>query len=195
MESGRFAEFFASTRHGVFRAVFAATGTRTGAEDAVAEAYARAYARWATVSVHPNPTAWILRTALNAHRSWWRRARREVLAASPPDAPSLAGSGGALDERVRTAVRALPRRQREVVALRLLADLSAEETGSLLGMATATVHVHLHRALSTLRRQLGADPPDGRPPAAPDEGATGRTGAALTDVREFSMGWAVGHAF
>ena len=36
----------------------------------------------------------------------------------------------------------------------VLADLPAEETGRLLGIAPATVHVHLHRALSTLRAGL-----------------------------------------
>jgi RNA polymerase sigma factor (sigma-70 family) len=151
-----FADFFAATRNGVFRVVFAATGTRTGAEDAVAEAYTRAYSRWDSVRNHPNPTAWVLRTALNVHRSVWRRLRREVLAGEPPEPLSPGGDGPAppLDRRVRAAVRALPRRQREVVALRLLADLSADETGAVLGVAPATVHVHLHRALGTLRTSL-----------------------------------------
>ncbi len=192
MES--FAEFFATTRHEIFRAVLAATGTRAGAEDALAEAYARAYVRWPSVSNHPNPTAWILRTALNVHRSIWRRRRREVLAEIPPDRESAAERGSALDADVRAAVRALPRRQREVVALRLIADLSAEETGALLGMATATVHVHLHRALGTLRRVLD--------PGSPDGGVRNRAGrspvevdAPSLDVLEFSMGTAVRHAF
>jgi RNA polymerase sigma-70 factor (ECF subfamily) len=59
-------------------------------------------------------------------------------------------------------VEHLPRRQREVVAMRVLADLSAEETGALLGIAPATVHVHLHRALGTLREQVAGAPTDPR---------------------------------
>src|SRR5262245_9056044 len=104
-----FPQFFAATRHDVFRAVYAATGPRAGAEDAVAEAYARAYARWGTVATHPNPTAWVLRTALNVQRSVWRRLRRETLTAATPDAASNAAESG-LDGRIRAAVRALPRR-------------------------------------------------------------------------------------
>src|SRR5687768_16224863 len=82
---GTFADFFATTRHGVFRAVFAATGSYASAEDAVSEAYARRYASWTSLSEHPNPTAWIVRTALNAHRSTWRRLRRELLGLVGPD--------------------------------------------------------------------------------------------------------------
>jgi RNA polymerase sigma factor (sigma-70 family) len=161
-----FAEFFVATRDSVFRALLAATGNRDAAEDAMAEAYARAYTRWSTVGRHPRPIAWVLRTALNAHRSSWRRRRREVLAADPPEpvTEELVEYRGT-DSGVRQAVWSLPTRQREVVALRLVADLSAEETAGLLGLAPATVHVHLHRALEALRRLL--DPDAGVTGAAP----------------------------
>lgn len=147
-----FEGFYAASRDAVFRAVLAATGSRTMAEDAVAEAYARAYARWAAVATHPNPVAWVLRTALNFHRSWWRRLRREVPGAVTTTTATTDAQPA--DPELRALVAALPRRQREVVALRLLADLSAEETAELLGVAVATVHVHLHRALAALRVQL-----------------------------------------
>lgn len=100
-----FAEFFEATRHRVFRTVVAATGTRSDAEDVVAEAYARAYAEWARVSAHPNPVAWVLRTALNVHRSTWRRLRREVFM-TPPERVAVDAST-VLDSEVRSAVRAL----------------------------------------------------------------------------------------
>jgi RNA polymerase sigma-70 factor (ECF subfamily) len=150
-----FTEFFAARRDVVYRAVLVAVGDPTSADDAVAEAFARAYQRWASVRTHPNPTAWVIRVALNVSRSWWRRRRREVLTAidreppgaPPPDAP---------EDGLAGAVAALPRRQREVVALRIVADLSADDTARLLGLAPATVHVHLHRALDALRHSLAA---------------------------------------
>lgn len=143
-----FAGFYLASKDRVFRAVLAACGDRASAEDAVAEAYARGCARWSSLREHPNPTAWILRTALNVRRSWWRRLRREVLG----DAPDRAAPADEIAEPgLRGLVAALPRRQREVVALRLLADLSAEQTADLLGIAVGTVHTHLHRALGTLR--------------------------------------------
>ncbi|MDI1466255.1 sigma-70 family RNA polymerase sigma factor [Catellatospora sp. KI3] len=144
-----FAEFYLSGKDAVFRAVLAAGGNRAAAEDAVAEAYARACARWAVVREHPNPTGWVLVTALNVQRSVWRRLRREVLG----DVPER-GTQREPDGDLRKLLAALPRRQREVVALRLLADLSVAETAELLGIAEGTVTAHLHRALHSLRHQL-----------------------------------------
>jgi RNA polymerase sigma factor (sigma-70 family) len=153
-----FAEFFAARRDAVFRAVLVAVGDRVGAEDAVAEAFARAYQRWATLCDHPNPTAWVIRTALNVSRSWWRRRRREVLTDDAGTQPAAAAPVDPIDTSLSAAIAALPRRQREVIALRVFADLSADETGQLLGIGAATVHVHLHRALAALRRALEPRP-------------------------------------
>jgi RNA polymerase sigma-70 factor (ECF subfamily) len=92
------------------------------------------------------------------YRSGWRRLRRVRSSAVVADVaqrgaePGL-GTGG-LDVDIRRLVANLPRRQREVLALRVLADLSAEQTGAALGIRTATVHVHLHRALDALRRAM-----------------------------------------
>jgi RNA polymerase sigma-70 factor (ECF subfamily) len=91
-----------------------------------------------------------MRTAFNWQRSWWRRTRLESLGAAVPERASQTEE---VDTRLRELVRRLPRRQRDVVALRLIADLSAEQTADILGISAATVHVHLHRALSTLRKQ------------------------------------------
>jgi RNA polymerase sigma-70 factor (ECF subfamily) len=151
-----FAEFFAARRDAVFRAVLVAVGDRAGAEDAVAEAFARAYQRWPSVRAHPNPTAWVIVVALNVSRSWWRRRRREVLTAIDREPPAVERLDSH-DDAVADAMATLPHRQREVVALRVLADLSADETARLLGIAPATVHVHLHRALDALRRRLAAN--------------------------------------
>ncbi len=142
-----FAGFYLATKDAVFRAVLAAGGRRADAEDAVAEAYTRAYARWPVVQAHPTPKAWVLRTAFNWQRTWWRRTRAEVLG----DAADRASVAESADTHLQQLVRALPRRQREVVALRLLADLSAEQTAEILGIAAGTVHVHLHRAVIAMR--------------------------------------------
>lgn len=159
-----FAEFFGARRDVVFRAVLLALGDRVGAEDAVSEAFARACHRWSSVREHPNPTAWVIRTALNVSRSWWRHRRREVLcAAAVSVGAQVAAPAEPFDAALHAALAALPRRQREVIALRVLVDLSAAETGLLLGIATATVHVHLHRALDALRATVVPDREIGRP--------------------------------
>jgi len=52
-------------------------------------------------------------------------------------------------------MRNLPRRQAQTVALFYLEDRSTEEIAAILGCAESTVRVHLHRARSTLARDLG----------------------------------------
>lgn len=53
--------------------------------------------------------------------------------------------------RARDLVDRLPGNQRELVLLRVVAGLSAEETGSVLGMSAGAVRVAQHRALARLR--------------------------------------------
>jgi RNA polymerase sigma-70 factor (ECF subfamily) len=55
------------------------------------------------------------------------------------------------------AVRALPRRQRECVALHYLDDLSTGEIASAMPSVEATVRVHLHAARASLTAALGEE--------------------------------------
>ena len=153
-----FTEFFEQSRAGCLRAVYASVGDRQLAEELVAEAFARAWASWAKVSRHPAPQAWIVRTSLNAHVSWWRRRRREVPWEGHDDLPADADptSGPGIDARLMAALWALPARQRQVIALRVFLDLDTQATAEALGIAPGTVTAHLHRATSALRRQLNS---------------------------------------
>ena len=148
-----FAEFYEQSRAGCLRAVYASVGDRQQAEDLVSEAFARAWAGWAKVGRHPAPRAWIVRTALNTHVSWWRRRRHEV-AWTGQDLPAGTGTGAQVDERVMAALRALPTRQRQVIALRIFLDLDTQATADALGIAPGTVKAHLNRATAALREQL-----------------------------------------
>jgi RNA polymerase sigma-70 factor (ECF subfamily) len=57
---------------------------------------------------------------------------------------------------LRAAVRELPERDQEFIALRFGADLTATQIARILGLRTNTVEVALHRALASLRRALEA---------------------------------------
>ncbi|MGH3298524.1 MAG: RNA polymerase sigma factor, partial [Trebonia sp.] len=59
-----------------------------------------------------------------------------------------------LDAALLTALRHLPDRQREVIALRVVLDLDVDTIARHLRIAPATVRVHLSRAISTLRHEL-----------------------------------------
>jgi RNA polymerase sigma-70 factor, ECF subfamily len=54
-------------------------------------------------------------------------------------------------ERARALLARLPEHQRELLVLRVLTGLSAEETGHALGMSAGAVRVAQHRALARLR--------------------------------------------
>jgi len=95
----------------------------------------------------------VVRTALNAGASWWRRRARELpLAGRDVAAPGSPGSG--LDTVVLSALRRLPARQREVIVLRVLLDLDLETTATQLAIAPGTVRAHLFRAVTALRNEL-----------------------------------------
>lgn len=153
-----FAEFYQRSADECLRAVLVSVGDLDTAQDLVDEAFARAWASWRTVSRHPAPVAWVVRTALNANISRWRRGRREVSVPDPGTVadPPAAGeaAGGRLDPRIMAALMRLPARQRQVVALRLILDLDTSRTAAVLGIAPGTVMAHLGRAMAALREDL-----------------------------------------
>lgn len=63
-------------------------------------------------------------------------------------------------ERARRLLDLLPRQQRELLILRVAVGLSAEETGSALGMSSGAVRVAQHRALARLRSLAAKDTKD-----------------------------------
>jgi RNA polymerase sigma factor (sigma-70 family) len=154
-----FAAFYREAKDDCLFAVLVSVGDRDTAQDLVAEAFARAWASWPSVSRHPAPAAWVVRTALNTGISRWRRRRREVPVpdlALVADRPANAGAaaGGSVDPRIMAALLRLPARQRQVVALRLFLDLDTERTAQALGIAPGTVQAHLGRAMAALRDDL-----------------------------------------
>ncbi len=153
-----FAEFYQRSRDDCLRAVLVSVGDRETAQDLVDEAFARACSSWRTVSRHPAPRAWVVRTALNVNISRWRRHRREMSVADPGAVVNLAAVPAASDSPVDPSIMAtlmrLPARQRQVIALRLFLDLDTARTAQVLGITTSAVKAHLARAIATLRADL-----------------------------------------
>jgi RNA polymerase sigma factor (sigma-70 family) len=152
-----FAEFYQDAKDACLRVVLANVRDRQTAEDLVAEAFTRAWASWHKVSQHPDPRAWVVRTALNAHISRWHRRRREVAltdAGGPAGDVTDGGIADPPDGQLMAAVLRLPLRQRQVIALRLFLDFDTAATARMLGIAPGTVTAHLARATATLRDQF-----------------------------------------
>ena len=158
VSSLEFAEFYAASKDRCLRAAVASGMRPDEAEEAVAEAFARAWASWPKVRKAQSPAAWVVRTAVNANISWWRKRRRETPSDASSEQPTTEVDGST---DLVAAVRNLPPRQREVVVLRYLLDLDTATTARSLGIAPGTVAAHLHHAIATLREQLGQ--PEGMP--------------------------------
>jgi RNA polymerase sigma factor (sigma-70 family) len=152
-DEAEFAGFFAASWEPCLRAVAASTGNMTLAEEQTAEAFARAWASWHKVGRHPAPRAWVVRTALNAGASWWRRRSKET-ALTGDDIAAADSQGIGLDSALLTALRRLPARQREVIVLRVFLDLDIDTTARQLGIAPGTVRAHQSRAMTALRNEL-----------------------------------------
>jgi RNA polymerase sigma factor (sigma-70 family) len=146
-----FACFYRDAKDAVYQAVLLAGRHPARAEDAAQEAFAKAYVRWDEVGTYANPVGWVVRVALNEARSAARVFRRER--SDPPDLTATPDVGPLDRELVRLVWR-LPARQRQVIALRILLELSTEEAARALGISPGTVTAHLHRALTTLRSQI-----------------------------------------
>jgi RNA polymerase sigma factor (sigma-70 family) len=151
-DQDEFAGFYRASRDSCLKAVTAVVGDSQLAEDLVAEAFARAWTSWAKVSRHAAPRAWVVRTALNSGISRWRRQREVPLADHDAAAPVQPSDG--VDPALVAALRRLPARQREVLALRIFLDLDTETTARLLRIAPGTVTAHLSRAVAALRRDV-----------------------------------------
>ena len=131
------------------------TGDTAVAEEVAAEALTRAYVRWSRLRRSGYVDAWVMRVTSNLALDAMRKRKVDVVTAPPAADPAEAA---ALRGALVDALRRLPAKQREAVVLRYLADLREDEVAAALGVASGTVKSHLHRALTTLRAQLGTDP-------------------------------------
>jgi len=98
----------------------------------------------------------------DAHRAAARNRAEPV--PEVPDAPTDDRSGPEsramqteLSERMAALMGVLPEKQREIVVLRVVVGLSAEETAEAVGSTPGAVRVAQHRALARLRKSLSAE--------------------------------------
>jgi RNA polymerase sigma-70 factor (sigma-E family) len=149
-------------------------GELAAAEDLAQEAFVRLHQHWPRVRTMESPAGWLSTVAINLARSWWRRRfahrRAHRRLGSRPEAEVATEPADVL--AVRTAVAALPDRQKAVLVLRYYTGLSVAETARHLRCAEGTVKSLTHRAIATLRTQF--DVPDdlvGPETSSDEEGA------------------------
>jgi RNA polymerase sigma-70 factor (ECF subfamily) len=151
-----FEEFYAREYPAVVGLAYALSGSRWGAEDLAQEAFLAAHRDWERIGSYEQPGAWVRRAVANLSVSAFRRRAAEAKALARvalgrgEAAPDLA----AADPEFWAAVRALPPRQAQVVALYYLEDRSVADVADILEMTLGTVKRHLYDARRSLARRL-----------------------------------------
>jgi RNA polymerase sigma-70 factor (sigma-E family) len=152
-----FDTFYQREYAGMVALAYALSGSRHAAEDLAQDGFLAAHRRWDEISGYDQPLAWVRRVVANMSAKLIRRraaeARALVRFAGRRQTPVAE-----LDEQDAEywrAVRSLPLRQAQVVALHYLFDLSVVDVAATLGIAEGTVKAHLHKARAALANKLG----------------------------------------
>ncbi len=144
-----------------YQVAYRMVGSREDARDIAQEAMARAYTRWP--KVRDSAGGWVAKVTTNLALDQLRRRNRRA----PDPIGVTTDTAGVAAQRADlvAALRRLPRRQRDVVVLRYLADLPEAEVAATLGCSVGTVKQHAHRGLAALRTSLdltsAVEPPEG----------------------------------
>ncbi|WP_145905430.1 SigE family RNA polymerase sigma factor [Kitasatospora viridis] len=128
---------------------------QSSCEDVVQEAFIRVHAARRRVREPEKILAYLRQTVVNLSRSTLRR-RILGLRLLPKPMPDMASAEeGAYDalerDQLKTALRSLQRRQREVLVLRYYADLTEAQVAELLGVSVGAVKAYGSRGLAALR--------------------------------------------
>jgi RNA polymerase sigma-70 factor (ECF subfamily) len=148
-------------------ALFRYLRTRTRTEDEAAELTAVAFERAFAAMPRYRPAgggvlAWLLRIARNAAIDAGRRAQAVPFDTELADTTGAPSPEAAIVERERLAILAaavdqLPDVQRDALALRYAAGLTAREIGEALGKTEHATQKLISRALATLREDYRHD--------------------------------------
>jgi RNA polymerase sigma factor (sigma-70 family) len=146
-----FSELYPRARRLAYRIL----GNVNDAEDVAAEALTRALVAWRRVGALPYRDAWVLRVTANVAVDARRRQRRMPESQPVIDRADDFDDTHVLRLALAAALAALPRRQREVIALHHLVGLKEHEIARCLGVSVGSVKKHGHRGLMRLRDRLG----------------------------------------
>lgn len=160
--SDAFAELYERYCDAIYNQCFRLTGSWSTAEDLTATVFLEAWRRRRDFQlIHESALPWLRGIAHNLARNSWRAARRHRAAlarmAPPPVAPDQADDiveRIAAEQQMRLvlpALRKLPAREREAIALCIGGGLTHQEAAALLNVPVGTVKSRLSRGLAKLR--------------------------------------------
>jgi RNA polymerase sigma-70 factor (sigma-E family) len=143
--------FVRSSGDRLLRAAVLLSGRHEGAEDLTQAVLERVARRWDTLE---NPQAYAMKTLTNLIRDGWRRGQvaRPLRLVQPPEQDS--SENQALRRLLVPQLGRLPAKQRKVVVLRYLLDMSERQTADLMNISTGSVKSQASRGLARLREML-----------------------------------------
>ena len=154
----RCAEAMRAHGDAVYRLAFVRCRNTADAEDIFQTTFLRFYASHIPFGNPEHEKAWLLRVCINACKDLQKSAWRTKVSAMPDefDAPDASARKEATpqEEALDEAMQGLPPEQRTVVHLHYFEGFSTGETAQMLGMRSATVRSHLHRARIAMRNAL-----------------------------------------
>ena len=150
-----FEAFYAREYRPLLALTYVLSGSRSLAEDLAQEAMAAAYRHWSKVSVMESPAGYVRRTAANLAASAVRRRLAEATALFRLQSQRPPVEADDPDEQFWAAVRRLPTRQAQAVALRYIYDCPVAEVASVMGISEGAAKAHLFRGRQRLIRSLG----------------------------------------
>ena len=146
-------EYVGAHQQRLLRTAWLLTGDWAEAEDLVQTALVRCWPHWDRLARQGSPDAYVRRAVVNSFRSSRRRFWSREIATSTLPEPAVDGGESASDLRsdLIAAVRRLPPRQRAVIALRYLEDMTEQQVADALSCSVGTVKSQTSKALQTLR--------------------------------------------
>ena len=156
----RFARFVDLRRENAIRIAWRLTGgDRALAEDAAQDAFCEAYRALDRFRGDSSLETWFYRILVRRTRYLVRRQRTwertlQLFRSVPRTGASAPALEHEVRDRIAEAISSLSASQREVFVLMYLEGFTISRTARLLGRSEGTIKSHLHRALTTLRRNL-----------------------------------------
>lgn len=128
------------------------------AEEVVHDAFVRTHLAWGRLRDPDRALSYLRSAVLNGARSRLRHRkvvdRTRLGRPGPGESAEATAMAGEEHRRVVAALRSLPTRQRECLALRYYLDLSEAEIAAALRISRGSVKTHVHRGLAALAERL-----------------------------------------
>lgn len=152
-----FSELFSARFRWASQTAYALCGNWKEAEEIAQNAFVRVYAQWPRIRLE-TAEAYLRTVVTRVFLDSKRRGRaRESPVSDVPESAAHCDSSD-FDERqaLAQALQKVPHRQRAVLVLRFMHDLSVEQTADILKCSPGTVKSQTNRGLHTLRQAYGS---------------------------------------